>query len=45
MTIIAIAWQVEKGAIPVIGLGSKERVTEATEAVRLASGGLMAQEE
>lgn len=41
MATIATAWCFAKGVIPIVGLGSTERVDQAVESVALARGGLL----
>ncbi|KFY07074.1 hypothetical protein V492_07472 [Pseudogymnoascus sp. VKM F-4246] len=39
MARVAIAWSLQKGTNPIVGLSSKERIDEAVEAVKWQSGG------
>lgn len=45
MATIAMAWCFAKGVIPIVGLGSKERVDQAVESIALAKGGLLSKED
>ena len=45
MARVAIAWALQKGANPIVGLSSKERIDEAVEAVKWQSGGGLTQED
>jgi aryl-alcohol dehydrogenase-like predicted oxidoreductase len=45
MARIAIAWVLQKGANPIVGLSSKERIDEAVEAVKWQSEGNLTDEE
>ncbi|KFY04700.1 hypothetical protein O988_00580 [Pseudogymnoascus sp. VKM F-3808] len=45
MARIAIAWALQKGTNPIVGLSSKERIDEAVEAVKWQSGGGLTEED
>jgi aryl-alcohol dehydrogenase-like predicted oxidoreductase len=45
MAKVAIAWVVQKGANPIVGLSSKERIDEAVEAVKWQSQGGLTEED
>lgn len=45
MASIAIAWCFAKGVVPILGLGSNERVDQAVESITLAKGGLLTRED
>ena len=45
MTTIVLAWCFAKGVIPIVGLGSIERVNQAVESIALAKAGLLEKED
>lgn len=45
MATIALAWCFAKGAIPIVGLGSIERVNQAVESIAFAKAGLLEKED
>lgn len=45
MARVAIAWSLEKGVNPIVGLSSKERIDEAVDAVKWHSGGGLSKED
>jgi aryl-alcohol dehydrogenase-like predicted oxidoreductase len=45
MARVAIAWTLQKGVNPIVGLSSKERIDEAVEAVKWQSSGGLTEED
>ncbi|KFY98426.1 hypothetical protein V500_01667 [Pseudogymnoascus sp. VKM F-4518 (FW-2643)] len=45
MARVAIAWALQKGTNPIVGLSSKERIDEAVEAVKWQTGGGLTEED
>jgi aryl-alcohol dehydrogenase-like predicted oxidoreductase len=45
MARVAIAWTLQKGVSPIVGLSSKERIDEAVEAVKWQSSGGLTEED
>jgi aryl-alcohol dehydrogenase-like predicted oxidoreductase len=45
MAVIALAWCFAKSVIPIVGLGSIERVDQAVESITLSKGGLLKKED
>lgn len=45
MAMVAIAWVIQRGANPIVGLNTKERIDEAAAAVKWQSGGGLTEED
>ena len=45
MAVVATSWCLMKGVMPILGLGSKERIDEAVESVKSVKEGLLTEED